>query len=794
MRLPPPHALPFFVTALVVLGMFGFGVVYRRRSHVLREYAILTAGAATHTLAYALELSSTSLEQMDTWHRGVWLGMATTPTASLALALRFAHKRVRWPVLAALATFSAVFVVLAWTNGVHHHWLEGPSRLVEIDGYQLRTQDRGPVFWVYFLGASACAISTLAIYGAIWLSGPSLQRRQARILFFAILTPLVLNLVFLTTPTPIRYAPIALCLSALGLGWTFFRDGFLDLVPVAQETVVASLADPIVVLDHRRRVVDANPAARELASGALTLGAPVEKLFPFLADEVAATGAQQMITVGGRSFEVRARGIARLGQVVTLHDVTAREAHVQATQRALEVRSEFIARMSHELRTPLQGIIGALELLDRTGLEPVQSHHVATARTSARVLLAQIDDILDFERTRDGLRLADGTVDPRAIIDDVVTAVGATAKLKGLSIATEMPPGSVPLLRGDARRIRQIVLNLAANAVKFTPHGEVRITLAIARSDASSHPELTVRVEDTGPGIPEDRLPQMFEPFVQLDETRARAADGVGLGLAICRRLADAMNGRLALANRPEGGLVATFSVSLPEAAAIATPAAPARPATSRLTARVLVVENHPVSRAVVTQMLEELGAQVVAVEGGESAVDAARTSAFDVVLVDLHMPGMDGVATVRALRALEAPPHVVVFTADQRPGVEETVRAAGAAALLLKPATLDALADTLRRFGRRGSAASAPARGQLVTLFSQTYPGELAQLRRAVAEKDDAACDELLHGMVGASALLGFTDVARRCDEVRAQRTTEAIDRLEAACASATEEHEHSA
>ncbi len=780
-----PYALAFFASGLVVLGAMLLGFAVRRRSHVSREYLLLTGAVATHTLAYALELSSITLEQKVFFHRVVWLGLATTPTAALLLALRFTRKTAGHKVTVSLLAVSAATVLLAWTSG-YHDWLEGPPSLIEHGGYLLRHQERGPFLWVFLFYASACALGALGICGATWLSGSPLERRQARMLFFAMLAPWVLNFAFIVEPTPIRLTPLALGLSALVLTWAIFRDGFLDLVPVARETVIELIGEPLFILDRRGRVVDANPAACALLPGPFTAGAPARELLPVLDREYRSGGGAERVTLGARTFELRWAPITAGGRVVTLYDVTVRQARERATREALSARSEFIARMSHELRTPLQGVLGSLELLERTGLRPAQGQHVETARRSAHVLLALVDDVLDFEREERGLVLEAEPVDVRGLVDDVVMALSATARLKGITIEGEVRADAPGLPLGDPRRLRQIVLNLAANAVKFTPRGGVRVVAETGR--ASGGCAVSFRVIDTGPGIPEASLPRMFEPFTRLEGPRAaHEGDGVGLGLAICRRLATAMDGHLTLENRAGGGLVASFAVTLPFAPAAEASPDPSGKAGQDLRTRVLLVEDHPVSRAVVTQMLEGLGAQVSAVDTGRDALAHASSTPFDVALVDLHLPDMDGLRVVRALRASALPPNVVVFTADERPGLKEACREAGANGVLLKPASSEELARALRKAASATTPEGPPPRVQLLQAFVQTWPGELIQLRRAFEAGDHPACDEVLHGLLGAAAMLGLTEVTGLCRAAQGRVTPEAIARLQAACEAAS-------
>lgn len=774
-----PFALVFFVAGLMVFGALAFGIAARRRTHVFWEYMTLIGATAIHTLAFALDLASESLELKEFFHRVAWIGFSTAAPAALLLALAFVRRRPRPPLVIGLFIPAVVFFALAWTNDAHH-LLEGPAEIVEQWGYRFRVQSRGPLLGAFLLYANGCALTALGIYGSAWLNGPALQRRHARTLFFAHFVPWLLNVAFFVGSFPVRVTPLALGISTLVITWAFFRDGFLALVPVAHETVFATLREPIFVIDAEGRLLETNPAARALAP--IATGARAGDALPFLAPDALASSPLDVVALGERRYERRAVPIAGgEGFVVTLHDVTTREAEAEATARALSARSDFIARMSHELRTPLQGILGSLELLERAGVDPSGRGHVDTAKSSARVLLALLDEVLDFERTGTSLSLDCADLDPYSLVHEAAAAVRSTCAIKGIALAIDDAGLSPELLEGDTRKIRQVLLNLVGNAVKFTDEGEVRLTARTER--VGERRRLAFRIDDTGPGVPEESLSRVFEPFVQVERARTRRHEGIGLGLAICRRFADAMGAELTLENRSGGGLSARFSIELPLAnpkeAARAVSIPPAVP----MHLRVLLVDDHPVSREVVKALLESLGARVVAVGSGAGSLERARLERFDLALVDLHMPAMDGLETTRRIRALGTVPRVVIFTADERPSVNEECLAAGAAEVLRKPADASDLARVLRR--AQSDSPKATARdARLVAVFAETYPKEIAALRRALDVGDHATCDDILHGLVGASALLGFTEVATLCREMKGRLTTDALERLEASCA----------
>jgi signal transduction histidine kinase/CheY-like chemotaxis protein len=372
------------------------------------------------------------------------------------------------------------------------------------------------------------------------------------------------------------------------------------------------------------------------------------------------------------------------------------EAARDAALAAARAKEQFLSSMSHEIRTPMNGMLGALDLIGTTRLDAEQRRFTEVAAASGAALMSVLDDVLDFAKIGAGrMQIASAPMDVLALGLSVTTLFAASAQRKGLVLRLEADPRLAGWRLGDALRLRQVLLNLVGNAVKFTQRGEVVLALREA-GDGSERLQFSVR--DTGPGIAAEDQARIFQPFVQ-----ARAADqphdgGTGLGLAISAQLLQAMGGSLTVDSAPGAG--ATFAFSLPLARASSAPPAPPPPSPQApLHGTVLLVEDNPVNRMVCQAMLQRLGLGALDAENGAQALALLDPPppGLRAVLMDCQMPVLDGYAATLRLRALEQAAGrprlpVIALTADAMSGDVQRCFAAGMDAHLTKPFTLQQL------------------------------------------------------------------------------------------------------
>jgi len=424
-------------------------------------------------------------------------------------------------------------------------------------------------------------------------------------------------------------------------------------------------------------------------------------------------GSARGMQSGDFGAPVRAQGRDELTQVVEAFNTVAfrlREEWVRA-EAATRAKSEFLAVMSHEIRTPMNGVLGMAHLLLDTPLGEAQRRQVETLRDSGQALLTILNDILDFSKMEAGrLELVAEDFDLERVITSVTALMTPRAREKKLGLHASLAPDVPTALRGDAGRLRQVLLNLVGNALKFTDAGQVRLDVALAGPPAERVP-LTLAVRDTGIGIAPEAQERLFEEFTQLDTSATRRFGGTGLGLAISRRIVRAMGGDIGVESRPGTGTAFTVSIALERAHAPLTAEAEAPPVVAPM--RILLAEDNEVNRQVALGLLARQGHAVDVVADGAAAVEAARRGGYDVILMDVHMPVMDGIEASRVIRrfgddAGRVP--IVALSASVMKDETDLCFEAGMNEFLAKPIDPDALVRALARHAASPVEMPAPA------------------------------------------------------------------------------------
>ena len=536
--------------------------------------------------------------------------------------------------------------------------------------------------------------------------------------------------------------------------------------------------------------------------------------------EAVSTASQTVTTVLDPKA---ARGVLAVGTDIT--ELRRMISEKESAEAASLAKSQFLANMSHEIRTPMNGVLGMMELLLKTDLDKKQAHFAETSYRSARHLLHLLNEILDISKVEAGkLELEAVPFDPEQMIEDVIALYKDPCEQRGLSLRSERD-STIPAVLGDPHRLRQVLTNLLGNAIKFTDSGYVKLT-AIVEERTEDELVLHFEITDTGVGMTAREAERIFDSFQQADSSTTRRFGGTGLGLSICRQLIELMGGRIGVASEKGVGSTFWFHVRLPllegaDNARFALKSAAAGKAEARQREedakgpqasfpglRVLIAEDNPVNIEVTLQMINLLGAQGIVAENGREALTAFEHGDFHLVLMDSHMPVLDGLEAARQIRSLERlsgtrPVPIIAMTASAMPEDRERALEAGMDDFLGKPFTLDQLKDVIgahTELETKPSDSPAVAGGALEELRALERegtgtPGVVEKIVRSYLDTGAEQVREMLdaqargemreiymtaHKLKSSSGTLGADDLAALCTRIESAASLEEPDTVE--------------
>lgn len=580
-----PYAL-IALTAGVVAVTLAVLIWTRRPGRAIVHFVALMAVIALWSFASGMEMLAATLWLKYLFTIVVYAAISLVPACLLVFVLAYTG-RERWlnrRTLALLGLHPLIVTLLVVTNPWHLlFWTE-----ITLDpALHVAYYVAGPLFWLHAIYAYVLLLLAAGLLAVAFLRSPQLYRGQIRGVLLAQFFPWVANAIYIfdLTPLPlyVDLTPPAFTLTGLFIAWSLYRFQFMDLAPVAHNAIFSGLPDGVFVLDARRRIVAANPAAIDLLGrdSEQVIGQTTEVAFAEYASFVARyrdlSNVDEEITIERdgetRTFQVRLsplkdRNGTLTGRMIVLHDISdlkrthreLQEARDKADESA-RIKGEFLATVSHELRTPLNAILGYTGLLKMGAMghlphairEPVDRIH-----DSGGYLLSMINDILDLSRIESGgTQITNRPMDLRALVSGWHQKMLILAQDKGLALDAVVASDFPQYIEGDSTQLTQVVLNLLSNAIKFTSTG--RVTLSVRLADDGCW---LLQVQDTGQGIPDDAQQYIFDQFRQVNGGDQAGERGTGLGLAIVQRLVEAMGGTVWVESQLDVG--STFFVRLP--------------------------------------------------------------------------------------------------------------------------------------------------------------------------------------------------------------------------------------
>ena len=613
---------------------------------------------------------------------------------------------------------------------------------------------------------------------------------------------------------------VALAITALMTGWMYRRGRRLVAERSAAgsrlEAMISCSLDAILMIDQEGRILAYNGAAeaifgypREEAMGAQMEDliipphlreahrAGIARLVATSEPRVAGRGRVQLEAQrkSGEIFPVEvslsvSRSQADMVFVGYIRDISDRIAAEEELRTARDdalagerAKANLLTVMSHEMRTPLTGVLGAIDLLQQTGPNQEQSRYLDAILVSGELLLHHVNDVLQLSSLEAGIESEQlSAFNLRELVEGLIESQQAHARSHGNALTLDYNIGdSLGMVEGRPRALQQALLNLIGNAIKFTRNGAVLVDVQLNARDET----IEFHVSDTGEGIAKADLTRIFEDFITLDSSYGRGSEGTGLGLAITRRIVDAMGGSITCESELGEGSLFTLVLPLPPAQML--PAAdPATEQAEEHSAKLLVVEDNDINRALFQQMLQKLGHEVTVASGGAAAVESCRQQSFDLILMDISMPEVDGIEAIRRIQAenLAQGVDIVALTAHTAPDDHARILKAGFVEVVTKPVTKQELSELVSRRALRAAVEPAPVEQSEITEFFEALGPERATgfLKTFMTEGDtyldllsggtalqDAHRKEA-HRLAGSAAVLGLVDLRRVLIEVEMQ------------------------
>lgn len=709
--------LIFFGLEIFGIGVIAFALFLLLRGDGSRDQKLMQyflMGVLIQNAGYLLELTAPTVEAAMVAVKMQYVGSLSVPISYCYFMFSYCYEKAPARILRILKTVDVFVLGLVFTCELHNFYYRQINWLHTPEGHGYLSLEYGPGYWLFMLcGTTIPYALTLYALIRVCIKKPdyAADRQYKLVLGLSVLPVLalcsyVMKMTSVYDPTPLV---LGLVLSSVVI--LIWNRKVYDFGSLASGILLDSMSDGVIAIDKYEKIVSYNPAAAYIFEELNTcVGKHIRELTGFPKDMLG-EDVRKEFYLKGRFYQGHVKQILdkygeKKGYVILILDVTETKNYIEEITRVREqaeqaniAKSAFLANMSHEIRTPMNAIVGLSDIIMEESKGRKVYGYTCDIKASANNLLALINDILDLSKVEAGkMELVSAEYHVKALVKEVLNMMDIVASQHGLMLESEydmtIPCGYL----GDESRIKQILVNLLNNALKFTKEGHVKISVSGVPDETEDTERLIFRVEDTGCGIREEDLEIIFENFKQLDSKRNRSVEGTGLGLSITRHLAELMQGTVRVESVYGKG--STFIVEILQKIADARPLSEVpEPEDKREEVldpftvkdyKVLVVDDNLINRKVARSFLQTYGIEITEAESGMEAIELVHRTRFDIIFMDHMMPMMDGIEAVHRIRndcgENGRLPVVVALTANAMEGVRENFLANGFQDFITKP------------------------------------------------------------------------------------------------------------
>lgn len=696
------------------------------REQKLMQYFLM--GTLIQNAGYLLELTAPTLEAAVVAIKAQYLGSLSVPISYCYFVFSYCYEKTPIKILRFLKLVDILILGLVFTCDLHSVYYRRMEWLQTADGHGYLSLEYGPGYWLFMLCGTIVpyALSLYALIRACIKKPEYAADRKYKLILGLSLLPVIalcsyaMKLTYVYDPTPFVLGMILS--SVVILIWI---KKVYDFNSLAAGILLDSMSDGVIALDGQRRIVSFNPAAADIFAELTPrmIGKKIEDLKDFPQNTLG-EDSKEDFCLGDSFYQGHVRQIPdkagkSKGYVVLIWDVTETRNYIEEIKRVREqaeqaniAKSAFLANMSHEIRTPMNAIVGLSDIIMEESRGRKVYEYACDIKSSSRNLLALINDILDLSKVEAGkMELAPTEYHVKTLVNEVLNMMDVVASKHGLLLKSEYDMSIPCQYLGDEGRIKQILINILNNAVKFTKEGYVKISVAGEPGDGENTERLSFKIEDTGCGIRKEDMEGIFENFRQIDSKRNRSVEGTGLGLSITKHLVELMQGTIKVESVYGEGT--TFIVEIPQKIADHSSLSEIPEAGTQKEEKlepflvedfnILVVDDNEVNRKVARIFLQSYGLEIAEAGSGAEAIELVRKKRYDIIFMDHMMTGMDGIETVQIIRKEcgenGSLPVIIALTANAMEGVRECFLANGFQDFLTKPLERRTLHEMLMKW-----------------------------------------------------------------------------------------------